>query len=130
MRKKLWKRLNNKSCLIRLSLKQMRLLLEMKNNQKQIKIRETTMNRHKTLKSAIVIMLLSFVCSSVMAQKDTISRERTNLNESVIITTQFDPVVNEAVKLTENPSIFDTVFEAPSFKYDIINKVFPTRVTI
>jgi hypothetical protein len=89
-----------------------------------------TMNRHIAKLSAIAF-LVAGICHQAQAQStDTVSKPRTNLNESVIITTQFDPVVNEAVKISDNPSIFDTVFEAPDFKFSIMNKVFPTRITI
>src|SRR5574344_2915782 len=89
-----------------------------------------TMNRHIAKLSAIAF-LVAGICQQAQAQStDTVSKPRTNLNESVIITTQFGPVVNEAVKISDNPSIFDTVFEAPDFKFDIMKKVFPTRINI
>lgn len=75
--------------------------------------------------------LISFGLIAQSAESDTTkTTKRNNLNETVIITTQFDPVVNEALKLTENPTIFDTTFAVPSFKYNIINKIFPTKLEI
>lgn len=88
----------------------------------------------KTINKIGLFVFSSLISFGLMAQNnttDTIKKNtKNNLNESVIITTQFDPVVNEAIKLTENPNIFDTTFSAPSFEYDIMNKVFPTKLEI
>lgn len=84
-------------------------------------------------KIGLFVFLTSFGVS-LMGQEaitDTTNKTtRTNLNESVIISAQFDPIVNEAMKLSENPNIFDTTFKVPDFKYEIINKVYPTQIRI
>ncbi len=81
-----------------------------------------------------LFVFVSLMSLGLMAQtpiKDTTQRDiRQNLNESVIISTQFDPVVNEAMKISDNPSIFDTSFAIPELKYEIMNNVFPTRYTV
>ena len=88
----------------------------------------------KTINRIQLFGLMSLAGFGLMAQgtiKDTTQRDiRQNLNENVIITTQFDPVVNEAMKISDNPSIFDTSFIIPDLKYEIINNVFPTKYTV
>ncbi len=88
----------------------------------------------KAINKIGLFVFLSLFAISLMGQEiitDTTTKAvRSNLNESVIISTQFDPIVNEAMKLSENPSIFDTSFKIPDFKYDVINKVFPTQISI
>ncbi len=87
----------------------------------------------KTINKIVLILLFSSLTNIIVGQTiviDTTPKPRTNLNESVIITAQFDPIVNEAMKLSENPTIFDTSFTMPSFEYQILNKVFPTRMNI
>lgn len=79
----------------------------------------------------IFVLLIS---SGIMAQgiiKDSTERDiRQDLNESVIISTQFDPVVNEAMKISDNPSIFDTNFAVPDFQYEIMNNIFPSEFRV
>src|SRR5574344_1823528 len=88
----------------------------------------------KSINKIGLFVFLSSFAISLMGQEtltDTTNRAtRSNLNESVIISAQFDPIVNEAMKLSENPSIFDTTFKVPDFKYEIINKVYPTQIRI
>lgn len=88
----------------------------------------------KTINNIGLFVFSSLISFGLMAQStktDTIKNNtQNNLNESVIITTQFDPVVNEASKLTENPNIFDTTFAVPSFEYNIMNKIFPTKLEV
>jgi hypothetical protein len=88
----------------------------------------------KTINNIILFVFLTLISFGLMAQTtnpDTNNaKPRTNLNESVIITTQFDPVVNEAMKLSENPSIFDTTPAVPEFQYEIINKIYPTKLAV
>lgn len=88
----------------------------------------------KTINRIKLFILISLMSFGLMAQgpiKDTIQRDiRQNLNESVIISTQFDPVVNEAMKISDNPSIFDTTFVIPDLKYEIMNNVFSTKYNV
>ena len=50
------------------------------------------------------------------AQKDTV------YNESVIVNVGFNPIVTDANKITENPSIFDTSFSQINLTFDKIDK--------
>lgn len=88
----------------------------------------------KTINRIKLFVFISSMSFGLMAQapiKDTIQRDiRQNLNESVIISTQFDPVVNEAMKISDNPSIFDTSFAIPDLKYEIMNNVFSTKYNV
>lgn len=88
----------------------------------------------KIINKIELFVFISLISFGLMAQEiltDTAQRDpRHNLNESVIISTQFDPVVNEAMKISDNPSIFDTSFATPNFQYEIINKVFPTKFEV
>lgn len=88
----------------------------------------------KTINRIQLFLFLSLISFNLMAQEivtDTAKRDiRQNLNENVIISTQFDPVVNEAMKISDNPSIFDTSFATPNFQYQILNNVFPTKYEV
>lgn len=88
----------------------------------------------KTINRIQLFLFLSLISFNLMAQEivtDTAKRDiRQNLTENVIISTQFDPVVNEAMKISDNPSIFDTSFATPNFQYQIMNNVFPTKYEV
>ena len=73
------------------------------------------------------IMLVAIVCfcNGTNAQ----SKDENKYNESVIVKSSFDPVVNEAYKLSDKPEIFDSKFELPPFTYDKDTRQFPTTMT-
>lgn len=73
------------------------------------------------------IMLVAIVCfcNGTNAQ----SKDENKYNESVIVKSSFDPVVNEAYKLSDKPRIFDSKFELPPFTYDKDTRRFPTTMT-
>ena len=56
------------------------------------------------------------------AQKDTV------YNESVIVNVGFNPIVTDANKITENPSIFDTSFSQINLTFDKIDKGYQTHL--
>ncbi|MDR0971273.1 MAG: hypothetical protein LBM25_02695 [Bacteroidales bacterium] len=83
----------------------------------------------RTKKITIFFLLVQLLGTSLLAQDEKVKdfvdkQERKELNESIIISAQFDPTVSEATKISENPSIFDTNFATPSFKYEVIDKLY------
>lgn len=71
------------------------------------------------------IIVFSLLGMSLKAQQP----KKDEYNESVVIKTTFSPVVNEAYKLTSKPTVLDSTFELPAFKYDKTGKQFPTFMT-
>lgn len=49
-------------------------------------------------------------------------------NENIVVKTIFDPVVNEAYKINDNPQTITTKFEIPPFQYEKTTKQFPTTM--
>ncbi len=76
----------------------------------------------KYISAIMVFCLLGMSAKAQQPKKD-------EYNESVVIKSTFSPVVNEAYKLTSKPSVFDSTFELPAFKYDKTGKQFPTFMT-
>ncbi|MBQ9312120.1 MAG: hypothetical protein IJ213_03640 [Bacteroidales bacterium] len=50
-------------------------------------------------------------------------------NENVTVNVSFDPMVNDANKINENPTIFDTSFTQVDFSFDRIKRGYKTSLT-
>lgn len=86
----------------------------------------------KTIYKISFLVVFSLLSLAIFAQNNEVKKDstKTSLNESVIIVTQFEPTINEAYKIAESPNIFDTTFPVPSLNYEVINKVFPTKLNV
>ena len=76
----------------------------------------------KYIFTSIVLGLLSV---NLNAQ----NQESKEYNESVIMRSSFSPVVSEAYKLSDKPSIIESDFRLPPFSYDKTSKRFATTMT-
>lgn len=72
--------------------------------------------------TSIVLGLLSM---SLNAQ----NQEEKEYNESVIMRSSFSPVVSEAYKLSDKPTVLESEFRLPPFRYDKEGKRFQTTMT-
>lgn len=79
------------------------------------------------LELSLLILLLPFVGK---AQVENEKKESNAFNENVVVISSFNPVVNEAYKLNENPTITDTSVSDIEFTYDFAPKRFSTRLSI
>ena len=73
--------------------------------------------------SVMGVMLLSNkVLATESVQKDTV------YNESVIVNVGFNPIVSDANKIVENPTIFDTSFSQINLSFEKIDKGYTTQL--
>ena len=77
----------------------------------------------KIVKSIIVLLVLSLVSKTAVAQVDTTTR----YSESVIVVAGFDPVISDAFKISDRPVLRDTVVATPKFSYDVVPIKAPTQ---
>jgi hypothetical protein len=73
--------------------------------------------------SVMGVMLISNnVLATESSQKDTV------YNESVIVNVGFNPIVSDANKIVENPTIFDTSFSQINLSFEKIDKGYTTQL--
>ena len=68
------------------------------------------------------MVLVAMLSNYTFAQKDTV------YNESVIVNVGFNPIVTDANKITENPTIFDTSFSQINLTFEKMDKGYQTRL--
>ncbi|MBO6117968.1 MAG: hypothetical protein J6P44_05420 [Bacteroidales bacterium] len=73
-------------------------------------------------KIALLSLFAALLSGNVSAQKDSV------YNESVIVNVGFNPIVTDANKITENPSIFDTSFSQINLTFEKIDKGYETHL--
>ena len=78
----------------------------------------------KMRKYIFAIALASLLFANAYAQ----NKDDKGYNESVIMRSSFSPVVSEAYKLGDKPSVVESEFVLPSFSYDKTTKRFPTTM--
>ncbi len=76
-------------------------------------------------KNILTILIFGALSLNLFAQ----SQNDKEYNESVIMRSSFSPVVSEAYKLSDKPTIFDSEFKLPPFRYDKTGKRFATTMT-
>ncbi|MBR1769037.1 MAG: hypothetical protein IJ748_01110 [Bacteroidales bacterium] len=72
----------------------------------------------------LFVLFLSLAFSFTMAQDD-----KDTYNENVTINVAFDPMINDANKIDENISVFDTSFSQVDLTFDRIKKGYKTMLT-
>ena len=75
-----------------------------------------------TVKIFTLSLFAVILSGNISAQKDSV------YNESVIVNVGFNPIVTDANKITENPSIFDTSFSQINLTFEKINKGYETHL--
>ncbi|MBO5963601.1 MAG: hypothetical protein J6P97_03885 [Bacteroidales bacterium] len=76
-------------------------------------------------KNILTILIFGTLSLNIFAQ----TQNEKEYNESVIMRSSFSPVVSEAYKLSDKPTIFDSEFKLPPFRYDKTGKRFATTMT-
>ena len=77
----------------------------------------------RNIRNITVLSLFAVILSgNISAQKDSV------YNESVIVNVGFNPIVTDANKISENPSIFDTSFSQINMTFEKIDKGYETHL--
>lgn len=72
------------------------------------------------------IVLASILMVSALAVK---AQPQGEYNENVTVNVSFDPMITDANKINENPSIFDTSFTSVDFSFDRLKRGYKTNLT-
>lgn len=74
------------------------------------------------------IKIVVFLSASLFMFFNAKAQNKETYNEDVIINVDFNPIVNDAVKLTQNPSIFDTNFSPIKLSFERMDKGYHTAL--
>ena len=77
-----------------------------------------------------ISLCMLFIPFPGMAQTENDKKQDNSFNENVVVISSFNPVINEAYKLNENPVITDTATGDIEFHYDFVSKRMPTPLSI
>lgn len=75
----------------------------------------------KNIKTIIILLSLTTTINAIAQQKE-------EYNENVIINVGFNPIVTDANKINENPTIFDTSFSQINLSFEKIDKGYKTHL--
>lgn len=74
------------------------------------------------------IKTIVFISASLFMFFNTKAQNKETYNEDVIVNVDFSPIVNDAMKLTQNPSIFDTNFSPIKLSFNRLDKGYHTTL--
>ncbi len=79
---------------------------------------------HKSFSKVILMLLLSIIINKVSFAQPGV------IDNTVIVVAAYEPTISDAYKITFNPTMKDTVFEAPKLSYGIESNSINTSITL